>query len=82
MTMLAPDVVVEQTVDPDNPIKSHVVDCPEDKESTAAWITEARVFGLEVTALCGHVFVPERNPAKHPICDPCITIANARLGLS
>lgn len=54
---------------------AHIVNCPLDKESTEAWITEARVFGLLVRALCGHEWVPESNPEKHPICDRCLAEA-------
>lgn len=58
---------------------SHIVDCPDDKESAAAWVTEARVMGLEVTAICGAKFVPERDTKQRPICHPCIVEANSRI---
>lgn len=65
--------------DQDGSVRTHIVNCPDDKESTAAWLTEARVFGLEVTALCGHKWVPERNPDKYPVCEPCVEAANVIL---
>ena len=51
------------------------VNCPPDKESTAAWLTEARIYGLPVTALCGKTWVPERDPKRYPICTACTDAA-------
>lgn len=69
-------IKVEQEINPDDPVKAHIVNCPDDKESTAAWLTEAMVMGLPVTALCGYIWVPSRNPEVHPICDACLEQAN------
>lgn len=68
--------------DHDGAHRAHIVNCPDDKASTAAWLTEARVFGLEVTALCGHKWVPERNPDRYPVCQACIDAANQILNES
>ena len=35
----------------------------------------ARVFGEEVTALCGYRWVPKRNPENYPPCQQCFKIA-------
>ena len=51
--------------------RTHIVKRPADKPSAEAWVTEARVFGLEVEALCGYVWVPARNPEKYPVCEMC-----------
>jgi hypothetical protein len=40
-------------------------------ENAAAVILEARIMGTPVTALCGHVFVPQRDPQKLPVCPKC-----------
>lgn len=58
---------------------THIVDCPDEKDNAQAWVDEARANGLEVTALCGHTWVPESDPVRHPICDTCIEIAQIRL---
>ncbi|WP_217181580.1 DUF3039 domain-containing protein [Streptomyces sp. AC495_CC817] len=58
---------------------THITDCPDDKESAQAWVDEARANGLEVTALCGHVWIPESDPIKHPVCQTCLDIAQIRL---
>jgi hypothetical protein len=34
-------------------------------------ITEAMVLGTPVTALCGKVWVPSRDPSRFPICPTC-----------
>ena len=63
----------------DHSKSTHIVDCPDDKDSAQAWVDEARAHGLEVTALCGHVWIPESDPIKHPICQTCLDIAQIRL---
>ena len=40
-------------------------------ESAVAKVTEARVFGFAVEALCGERFVPQRDPTKLPMCQAC-----------
>ncbi len=34
-------------------------------------IVDAGVFGTEVTALCGHKFIPTRDPERFPVCQAC-----------
>ena len=33
------------------------------------------INGVAITALCGHVFVPTRDPNKFPLCQKCIEVA-------
>ena len=63
------------TVDTGDPTLAHIVNCPVGKESTAAWLTEARVLGVPVTALCGKTWVPSKDPKKYPICPECTDAA-------
>lgn len=58
---------------------THIVDCPDDRDSAQEWVDEAKANGLEVTALCGYVWIPESEPVKHPICQTCLDIAQIRL---
>jgi len=58
---------------------THIVDCPDDKENAQAWVDEAKAGGLELTALCGHVWVPESEPVRHPVCQACLDVAQIRL---
>lgn len=37
-------------------------------------VTEAMVNGTPVTALCGFVWVPSRNPDNYPLCPACKSI--------
>ena len=65
-------LIEPDTVDtgPD-PIFTHIIDRGEDKRPARDIVFEARIFGIELTALCGHKFVPERNPENHPVCPKC-----------
>jgi len=66
----------EAPVAQDDITRTHIVNCPDDKESTAAWVTEARVFGLEVEALCGYRWIPQKDPERYPLCSACVDAAN------
>jgi hypothetical protein len=52
------------------PKVAHIVRT-EPGESALAKVTEARVFGYPVEALCGERFVPQRDPTKLPMCQAC-----------
>ena len=51
------------------PVAAHIVKA--DGGDAAAKVVEARVFGTPVEALCGVVFVPQRDPTKLPMCSSC-----------
>jgi hypothetical protein len=38
-------------------------------------VDTARLFGLEVTALCGYKWIPSHNPKKFEVCSRCAEIA-------
>ncbi len=40
-------------------------------ESAVAKVTEARIYGYAVEALCGERFVPQHDPKKLPLCGIC-----------
>ncbi|MFM7826833.1 MAG: DUF3039 domain-containing protein [Acidimicrobiaceae bacterium] len=40
-------------------------------ESAAAKVLEARINGTPLEALCGHVWVPSRDPKQLPMCQAC-----------
>ncbi len=44
-------------------------------------LTEALVMGTPVTALCGKIWVPSRDPERYPICPECKEIKAALDGL-
>jgi hypothetical protein len=68
-----------------SPKVAHIVRT-EPGESAVAKVTEARIYGYPVEALCGERFVPQRDPKKLPMCQACKEIydlyraANENLG--
>jgi hypothetical protein len=40
-------------------------------ESAVAKVTEARIYGYPVEALCGERFVPQQDPKRLPLCGIC-----------
>ena len=45
-----------------------------------AVVLEARVLGLPVEALCGKKWVPNRDPARFPVCPTCAELAKGMRG--
>jgi hypothetical protein len=39
--------------------------------NAAAKVVEARIYGTPLEALCGMVFVPQRDPSRLPMCAKC-----------
>jgi hypothetical protein len=80
--MAQPAVAPLTTIDPDldertdevtrtgPPKAAHIVKT-EPGESALAKVTEARVYGYPVEALCGERFVPQQDPKKLPVCGTC-----------
>lgn len=80
--MAQPAVAHLTTIDPDldertdevtrtgPPKAAHIVKT-EPGESALAKVTEARVYGYPVEALCGERFVPQQDPKKLPVCGTC-----------
>ena len=52
------------------PVVAHIVKT-EPGENAAAKVLEARINGTPVEALCGHVWVPSRDPKQVPMCERC-----------
>ena len=52
------------------PIMAHIVKT-EPGENAAAKVVEARIYGTPIEALCGHVWVPSRDPKQLPLCQKC-----------
>lgn len=49
---------------------AHIVKT-EPGENAAAKVLEARIYGTPLEALCGHVWVPSRDPRQLPVCPKC-----------
>ncbi|MFM7830077.1 MAG: DUF3039 domain-containing protein [Actinomycetota bacterium] len=52
------------------PLVAHIVKT-EKNESASAKVLEARINGTPLEALCGHRWVPSRDPQKLPLCQAC-----------
>ena len=52
---------------------AHIVKT-EPGESAAAKVLEARIYGIAIEALCGHVWVPSRDPKQLPLCEACKSV--------
>lgn len=64
--------IIPETTEPEN---AHIVKV-EDGESAVSKVTEARIFGFAIEALCGFVFVPQKDPGRLPLCQKCKEIYN------
>lgn len=60
----------EQVPQTGEPAVAHIVKT-EPGESATAKVMEARVYGTPLEALCGHVWVPSRDPKQLPVCQAC-----------
>lgn len=61
---------VEEELNTGSPKVAHIVRT-DPGESALAKVTEARIYGTPVEALCGERFVPQRDPKKLPMCQAC-----------
>lgn len=61
---------VDETPQTGEPIVAHIVKV-DPGESAAAKVLEARIYGTPIEALCGHVWVPSRDPKNLPLCQRC-----------
>jgi hypothetical protein len=68
-------------LDHGEPVVAHIV--RKDKGSDiAAAILEARITGTPLEALCGAVFVPQRDPKRVPPCERCREIYDLYRGVN
>ena len=74
-TLLERDEIAETHITTSNePADSaHIVRKVGD-ESPQALVLRARIEGIEVEALCGYTWVPQKDPAVLPVCAACLDI--------
>lgn len=72
-TLERTDVEIDPTTG--EPRCSHIVKQQPGKTAQAI-VMEAMVNGTPVTALCGHTWVPGRDPKRYPVCSKCVEIAD------
>jgi hypothetical protein len=61
---------LDEDTETDEPLVAHIVKV-EPGESATAKVLEARIYGSPIEALCGHVWVPARDPKQLPVCQKC-----------
>jgi hypothetical protein len=64
---------VDRELETQEPAAAHIVKT-EPGESAAAKVLEARIYGIALEALCGHVWVPSRDPKQLPLCEACKSV--------
>ena len=52
---------------------AHIV-VTEEGEDAVTKVLEARVLGTPITALCGFVWVPSKDPKRLPVCQKCANL--------
>ena len=60
----------EQVPETGEPAVAHIVKT-DPGESAQAKVLEARIYGTPLEALCGHVWIPSRDPKQLPMCQKC-----------
>jgi hypothetical protein len=73
--------VTETETETGESVMAHIVKT-EGKESAAAKVLEARITGTPLEALCGHVWVPSRDPRNLPVCQACREIYDMYRGFN
>jgi hypothetical protein len=72
-TITRPEITIRPS-DPEleqgEPPVAHIVKV-DPGESATAKVLEARISGTPLEALCGHVWVPGRDPRQLPVCQRC-----------
>ena len=64
------ETLTDERTETGEPTVAHIVKVGPG-ESAAAKVLEARVLGTPIEALCGHVWVPARDPKQLPLCEAC-----------
>ena len=67
------DVRTDDVTQTGRPDCAHIVKVGPGETATAK-VLEARVMGTPLEALCGHVWVPSRDPKSLPLCEECKNI--------
>lgn len=71
MSSVKVDTILDSENKTDEPNYAHIVDRGNDERDIQAIILEARIYGLVLTAICGHRWIPSRDPQKCDMCPKC-----------
>jgi hypothetical protein len=69
-TQRTTETLLDHVPETGEPECAHIVKTDGD-ESAAAKVLEARINGTPLEALCGHRWVPSRDPMQLPLCEKC-----------
>ncbi len=72
-TLVRPDVTIQPSdpeLEDDDAHVAHIVKVKKGEDAQAK-VLEARISGTPIEALCGHVWVPARDPRQLPVCQKC-----------
>jgi hypothetical protein len=61
---------LEEDLDLEKGKHAHIVKV-DPGEDAAAKVLEARIYGYPIEALCGHRWVPSKDPKQLPVCGQC-----------
>lgn len=64
------EIFLEERTQLTNSMCAHIVKTGPN-EDAAAKVLAARILGVPIEALCGYVWVPNKNPRDMPICPKC-----------
>ena len=80
---LEPDLITDKEAETQtgDPTVAHIVKTKRG-ENAAAKVLEARIAGTPLEALCGHVWVPSRDPRQLPVCQRCREIYDMYRGFN
>lgn len=58
------------------PDSSHIVMVPSGAKETTpqAYVLAARINGTPIQALCGYIWIPQKDPRNLPVCQACLDI--------
>ena len=73
--------ITEEVLETGEPAVANIVKT-DPGERAAAKVLEARIYGTPIEALCGHVWVPSRDPKQLPICQACKEIYDMYRGFN
>ena len=73
--------ITEEVLETGEPAMAHIVKT-KPGENAAAKVLEARIYGTPIEALCGHMWVPSRDPKQLPMCQACKEIYDMYCGFN
>lgn len=71
-----PTTTLDETTETEDGPVAHIVRT-KPGEDAAAKVLQARIEGTPIEALCGHTWVPSRDPKQLPVCQKCKDIYEA-----